>query len=784
MIIHGEKHPLANESYTYTIMGATGKPKVKQWKITDNGKELASNTTGIFTFTPTLAGKILKLIAVVDLYGKDYDYFIELFIQPAKPMILEVYWLDINNEKIVNRAVAYLDTVKLVIRTRNIPMHDKIKVIIYEDEYADGHDEDTSRNMGTYDALVDRKGYARITFNNIQVYQKTLNKMDYVNEDEHEFYARILYSNTIDQVKDKIQLRLKNQLLQMVKPYVGNNPVLVGKPESIAKDAKIGLDFTFGIFIDGTLNNMYNTEIKQKADGKNPPNATGLVFDKNKSLEIYKSRGDEKYRDSSYENDLSNPAILFKNYKADLITIFKIYTEGVGTNSAPEKQGGILEESDYKKDDAAEGPAFGMGSAGIKDKVRKSIKDVIKKIKENTFGKNNVYVSTITFDVFGFSRGAAAARHFVHVVKYPAYPSKTTSVTSELVKTARTKVEDQFGYALSESYAHKTMPSYGYLGQLLKEAGLLGEQTKIDIRFVGIYDTVPHHGLRQKNDAKDLGLNDVNKANYVVHMVAADEHRYNFDLVDISSVAKVSPESGKKGGIELTYPGVHCDVGGAYVEGDGNHPYRIEVDKSKGPLEKLKEKIVSQGWFRKEEMKVDFYTSGIIMAGAFGNYYRLEGNKKYVSNQYSFIPLHIMAEFCRIKEVPINQDALKGFKDFSKSNTIFLENIKKTLWNYSFKGGESMKFIEAEVYKEQAIVYETGSPHANQYKAEWERRQKEGQAKMDAAAEQKNTELKKLRYHYLHWNSTYASPKESIGTFATGKNKPNMVHGKRKRDVH
>lgn len=209
MIIHGEKHPLANESYTYTIMGVTGKPKVKQWKITDNGKELASNTTGIFTFTPTLAGKILKLIAVVDLYGKDYDYFIELFIQPAKPMILEVYWLDINNEKIVNRAVAYLDTVKLVIRTRNIPMHDKIKVIIYEDEYADGHDEDTSRNMGTYDALVDRKGYARITFNNIQVYQKTLNKMDYVNEDEHEFYARILYSNTIDQVKDKIQLRLK-----------------------------------------------------------------------------------------------------------------------------------------------------------------------------------------------------------------------------------------------------------------------------------------------------------------------------------------------------------------------------------------------------------------------------------------------------------------------------------------------------------------------------------------------------------------------------------------------
>jgi len=46
-------------------------------------------------------------------------------------------------------------------------------------------------------------------------------------------------------------------------------------------------------------------------------------------------------------------------------------------------------------------------------------------------------------------------------------------------------------------------------------------------------------------------------------------------LADISSVAKTSPDSGKKGGIELSFPGVHSDVGGSYVDGAPNISYKI-----------------------------------------------------------------------------------------------------------------------------------------------------------------------------------------------------------------
>lgn len=532
---------------------------------------------------------------------------------------------------------------------------------------------------------------------------------------------------------------------------------------------------------------MYNTELKQKFGKEPPKNTTGLLMNKEDAEKIYDKKGDKKYKESSYENDLSNPAILFKNYTIDNIKTFRIYTEGIGTNSAPKGQSDHLGVEDYKKDDAMEGPAFGMGTAGIKDRVRKSIEDVMKKIKQMSTGQMNVYVKTITFDVFGFSRGAAAARHFVHVVKYPAYKAETTYTTSEFGEMKNVRAWDAFGYQLPQSYGNQMMPVYGYLGQLLKEAKLLDDQTVINVRFVGIYDTVPHHGLRQKNDIKDLGLNDVNKANYVVHMVAADEHRYNFDLVDISSVAKVSPDSGKKGGIELTYPGVHCDVGGAYVEGDGNTPYRIDVGRIKGPLEALQKEIVDKGWFKNDEMSIHFYTSGLMLSLA-RSFYRLQGSKKYVSNQYSYIPLHIMAEFCKKKDVPIDDIALQKFKRFTDNpvpdNVNFLEKIKKIYWKYSFEGGKPLKFVEPKVYTEPPIVYATGSPQATQYKLEWEKRQREGQIKLDAEVEKDNFDIKNLRYHYLHWNSSYGSSEESWGSFLSDKNKPNIVNGKRKRDVY
>lgn len=771
MIITGETRPLTNRSYQYTIFSATVPITVKEWKIEYGGKIIATNAKGIFKFSITLAGKPVKLIAVVVQNGKEVYHSVPLYVLAGKPEILSVEWQDSNSKPVGTRKVGYLDKIKLAVKTLNIPKGDPLKVSVFED------DTTGDRAMGTYTtSAVDAKGFAYLYFNNINLYQSRLNKMDYVDEGDHEYYVQVEYKNHLSHTEKKVQLVIRNELTTHIdKPKPTSNPVLIGKPESVAKQKKDPVNFTFGVFLDGTLNNMYNTELRQKVTGKEVLRPEGSKLSVAEAQDVYDKKGgavddDPSKGETSFENDLSNPAILFKNYIIDSKTIFKIYTEGMGTNTAPKRFGDVLEANDYKGDDMMMGPAFGMGAAGIMDRVRKSISDVCTKISKNIL-KNKEVVGSLTFDVFGFSRGAAAARHFVHVVTQGSYVAHTRAWKEGFIVT------DKFGYNISESYANGMMPAFGYLGQLLSEAGLMDVQTKIRIRFVGIYDTVPHHGLIQSNDNKDLGLNDVNRADYVVHMVAADEHRANFSLVDISSVTKTSPESGKKGGIELHYPGVHCDVGGAYVEGWTDNPKRIEATILEDSLHPLTEELIRLGWFLPGELSVKedpFYRLTI-------NNYRLEGKRK-LSNQYSFIPLHLMTEFCVKKKVPVDEGLLYEFKNFKDNwipgNTSFLEGIKEKLKNYTFSGGNPLQFMEPKEYKEPPVVHALNDRRAV---FEWQLRQLEGQARNNAEADKKNKEIKFLRNHYLHWNATYG---QSGSDRISQKNYPNIVNGKRKRTVY
>lgn len=782
MNIIGNIRPFANTPYLYFLSNVTKRVAVKLWKIEYNGKILSTNSTGTFKFHQNLEGKTVKIIAVTIQNEKEIEYSTPLKILAGKPKIIAMQWQDVRGKAIGNRTVKYLDIVKLAIKTINIPIGDSLKVSVFED------DTTGDRPMGTYNTIaVNEKGFAYLVFQQISLYQKKLNDKDWIDESEHEYYVKIEYRNHISQTEEKIQLTVQNELSKSLdKPQITNMPVIVAKVEIPVKTPTNPVNFTFGIFIDGTLNNMYNTELYYKLKNKHQTNTTGLKANIN-AAGIYDDHGKPKLKDSSYENDLSNPAILFKNYDENPSSkIFKIYTEGIGTNSAPKAQGTELSEKDYKGDDLAEGPGFGMGSAGITDRVRKSIQDTVTMIKNQNLKIGKDSVGKIKFDVFGFSRGAAAARHFVHVITCGAYkPNVYYNKESATVK-------DQFGYSLGTEYATKSMPAFGYLGQLLEEANLLSPSTTIEIRFVGIYDTVPHHGLFQSNDNRDLGLDNVNKANYVVHIIAGDEHRANFDLVDISSVAKTSPGSGKKGGIELSFPGVHCDVGGSYVEGDGDNPPRIDVGRSESGFDPLKSELIRQGWFKEKELSAHFYATGILLAGIAGKFYRLEGKRAQLSNQYSFIPLHIMAQFCTLKNAPINKVAVQKAYNFKENSTIngivgnveFLKGIKTKLWDYSFNGGPQIKFYEAQKYTEPPIVYDSKSPMASVYIAERNQRQIEGQARMNAEADKKNESIKFLRNHYLHWNSSYGDPKKGAGTFLSGKDKPNIVKGKRKRDVH
>ncbi|UHO40082.1 hypothetical protein H5J24_08765 [Chryseobacterium capnotolerans] len=103
MKIIGETRPLTYKSYSYSLLAITGSPKVKEWKIEYNGQILSTNAAGTFKFHPNLAGKKVRLIAVVAQNGKNTEHSIDLFILLGNPKILSIEWQDFRGKPIGKR---------------------------------------------------------------------------------------------------------------------------------------------------------------------------------------------------------------------------------------------------------------------------------------------------------------------------------------------------------------------------------------------------------------------------------------------------------------------------------------------------------------------------------------------------------------------------------------------------------------------------------------------------------------------------------------------------------
>jgi hypothetical protein len=87
----------------------------------------------------------------------------------------------------------------------------------------------------------------------------------------------------------------------------------------------------------------------------------------------------------------------------------------------------------------------------------------------------------------------------------------------------------------------------------------------LNLNFIGLFDTVPHHGFDQDNDIEDLELGLPSSADFVAHAVAANEHRKDFAAVSIHN----SPGAGSSSNrVEKSFIGAHADIGGGYGEGD------------------------------------------------------------------------------------------------------------------------------------------------------------------------------------------------------------------------
>lgn len=290
---------------------------------------------------------------------------------------------------------------------------------------------------------------------------------------------------------------------------------VVERPDIPAKKREIVL--TIGVFFDGTGNNLLNTNLRmQKCNPENYGLDVRTLTEFNQSC--IKKAGFDGTEAGSYLNYYTNIYWLNKLYhkepelKDGVKNIQRdIYIEGIGTEN--------------NKADSLWGMGLGNNDTGViakTDRAMVQLRRVLTEVVGALQGKD-ITIAGLQFDVFGFSRGAAAARHFTNRV------FEQDPVLVRTIATAFQPVE--------------------YRG---KPAG--------EVQFIGLFDTVtavggmldgldPHDG---NNLAVKIGL-PPGVAKQVFHLTAMHECRYNFCL---NSVKEQWPE--------LSLPGAHADIGGGY----------------------------------------------------------------------------------------------------------------------------------------------------------------------------------------------------------------------------
>jgi hypothetical protein len=283
----------------------------------------------------------------------------------------------------------------------------------------------------------------------------------------------------------------------------------------------------------------------------------------------------------SYTNDYSNVAKLewaLGETAPGYDFAQKVYIEGIGTED------GQSDSAIYA------GASRGKGGTGVEAKVKIGLAKVLEKVME--FVSADVPITYIHLDSFGFSRGAAAARSFI----YKAISSGPDRLKERL---------EAKGYAVGE----------------------------VRMRFVGLFDTVASLGVNHDDNTAELHLDAVENAEKVVQLAAAEEHRKNFRLTNIKSAGT--------NGTQIFLPGVHSDVGGGYVDGEGDEVQIFDIDSTwnskaqKAAIERERAWVIEQGWYGSGELqKTDFWNEVV-------------GKRESILNTYALIPLHLMAEFAQ-----------------------------------------------------------------------------------------------------------------------------------------
>ncbi|MCA4965933.1 DUF2235 domain-containing protein, partial [Pseudomonas sp. Y24-6] len=174
----------------------------------------------------------------------------------------------------------------------------------------------------------------------------------------------------------------------------------------------------------------------------------------------------------------------------------RLYVEGIGTSSG--------------QTDSLMGAGMGRGASGVSAKVEDAFQNITVIISQFAKINPDTKIVNLTFDTFGFSRGAAAARHFANEVALGQH-----GPLGQTIKTTRRAFHETF----SGDY-----------------------QRDIEMGFIGLFDTVASVG-----GVENLGYIRSQKAPgiklylprslfpNVVQLAARDEVRANFPLTRVKA---------------------------------------------------------------------------------------------------------------------------------------------------------------------------------------------------------------------------------------------------------
>lgn len=301
-------------------------------------------------------------------------------------------------------------------------------------------------------------------------------------------------------------------------------PVVSPEPEQHAqasKKKKGEITLTIGVFFDGTSNNAVNTQNMMKAYtaghyNLDDPEAESILAKCARENFGVSGSGATSY--TGYYTNIHWLSTLYsRHFTEDNPNVQRaVYIDGIGTDAG--------------KPDSKLGQGFGISDTGVVAKTDKAVSMLAESIQAALDAVSNkqtdctFIIRSLQFDIFGFSRGAAAARHFANRIQ-----SEDPAIISA-IRQAMT------GTTFNGSPAGKT-------------------------RFIGIFDTVaaigtPVNGLNPHSaDTGDVKLTlRPGVAEKVFHITAANECRFNFAL---NSVKPAWPE--------LALPGAHSDIGGGYL---------------------------------------------------------------------------------------------------------------------------------------------------------------------------------------------------------------------------